>query len=217
MKHELRHGCRRDASRDRRHEADSKSTEQPRVRRVLVGASILTILLAGSAIWLSTPRPAAAVTADRTAITAAPTRPLPIAWLRSYLSAHDVTTSTIAQSVTPPRPHLTTPNTQPPISHKTSPVHATAVAAVPSTATSGCAAAIVYLASHSAAGFMFRCPGYALGHQAMTCVNVTGVCPGRKEIVIAKACPASWMNEASNSWVLAGLSNRMIDPYGFCA
>jgi hypothetical protein len=166
---------------------------------------------------LSTPRPAEAVTADRTAITAAPTKPLPIASLRSYLSAHDVTTSKIAQSLTPHRPHFTTPNTQARVSHQTSQVHATALAAVPSTATIGCVAALAYLGSHSAPGFTFQCPGYALGHQAMTCVNVAGVCPGRREIVIAKACPASWMNEASNSWVLAGLSNRMIDPYGFCA
>lgn len=60
------------------------------------------------------------------------------------------------------------------------------------------------------------CPGYALGHQAMTCINVSGVCPGRKEIVIAVVCPASYMNEASNSWVLQGLRPGRIDPYGHC-
>jgi hypothetical protein len=50
----------------------------------------------------------------------------------------------------------------------------------------------------------------------MTCVNVAGVCPGQKLIVIAVACPASWMNEAGNSWVLTGMSSRPIDPYGYC-
>jgi hypothetical protein len=81
----------------------------------------------------------------------------------------------------------------------------------------GCGAALAYLAAHAAPGFSFQCPGYARGHQAMTCMNEPGVCPGRNEIVIAIACPASWMNEASNSWVLAGLANRAIDPYGYCS
>jgi len=82
--------------------------------------------------------------------------------------------------------------------------------------TGGCAAALAYLASHAAPGFRFECPGYALGHQAMTCVDVPGVCSGQKVIAIAVACPASWMNEASNSWVLTGMSSRPIDPYGHC-
>jgi hypothetical protein len=82
--------------------------------------------------------------------------------------------------------------------------------------TSGCTAALAYLATHAAPGFRFECPGYALGHQAMTCVNVAGVCPGQRLIAIAVACPASWMNEASNSWVLIGESSRPIDPYGYC-
>jgi hypothetical protein len=30
------------------------------------------------------------------------------------------------------------------------------------------------------------------------------------------ACPASWMNEASNSWVVLHLANLPIDPYGSC-
>jgi len=50
----------------------------------------------------------------------------------------------------------------------------------------------------------------------MTCVNSPGVCPGQKEIIIAVACPASWMNEASNSWVLTGMAQGPIDPYGHC-
>lgn len=79
-----------------------------------------------------------------------------------------------------------------------------------------CGAALAYLAAHSAPGFQFECPGYALGHQAMTCMNEPGVCPGQKLIAIAVVCPASYMNEASNSWVVTGQSNAPIDPYGYC-
>jgi hypothetical protein len=79
-----------------------------------------------------------------------------------------------------------------------------------------CAAALAYLGAHSAPGFRFECPGYALGHQAMTCINVSGVCPGAKLIVISVVCPASYMNEAHNSWVLSGLQAGSIDPYGYC-
>jgi hypothetical protein len=89
--------------------------------------------------------------------------------------------------------------------------------AAPSLSSAGtCAAALAYLSTHSAPGFQYECPGYALGHQAMTCVNVAGVCPGAKLIVIAVVCPASYMNEAHNSWILSGLSTGSIDPYGYC-
>ena len=81
---------------------------------------------------------------------------------------------------------------------------------------SGCGAALAYLAANSAPGFHFECPGYALGHQAMTCVNVAGVCPGTELIVIHTVCPASYMNEAHNSWIEAGLRSGSIDPYGYC-
>ena len=79
-----------------------------------------------------------------------------------------------------------------------------------------CSAALAYLGAHSAPGFTFECPGYALGHQAMTCVNVAGVCPGTKLIAISVVCPASYMNEAHNSWIEAGLASGSIDPYGYC-
>jgi hypothetical protein len=85
-----------------------------------------------------------------------------------------------------------------------------------STGTYGCGAALSYLSAHAAPGFRFECPGYALGHQAMTCVNVAGVCPGSHLIVISDPCSAAYMNEASNSWVLEGLRQAPIDPYGYC-
>jgi hypothetical protein len=80
----------------------------------------------------------------------------------------------------------------------------------------GCGPALAYLQAHAAPGFIFQCPGYAQGHQAMTCDNVAGVCPGTKLIAIAVPCPAAYMNEASNSWVVTGQSNAAIDPYGYC-
>jgi hypothetical protein len=80
----------------------------------------------------------------------------------------------------------------------------------------GCGAALSYLSAHAAPGFHFECPGYALGHQAMTCINVAGVCPGSHLIVINDPCQAAYMNEASNSWVLEGMRQAPIDPYGYC-
>lgn len=80
----------------------------------------------------------------------------------------------------------------------------------------GCRAAYAWLAGHAAPGFHFVCPGNALGHQAMTCEDVAGVCPAEKVIVIAVPCPAAYMNEAHNSWILAGLARGALDPYGYC-
>lgn len=80
----------------------------------------------------------------------------------------------------------------------------------------GCGAAIAYLRAHAAPGFSFECPGSALGHQAMTCIDVPGVCPGEKLISISVPCPAAYMNEASNSYALQHLSDAPIDPYGYC-
>ena len=79
----------------------------------------------------------------------------------------------------------------------------------------GCAAAFAWLSSHSAPGYQFVCPGYAEGHQAMTCRN-TAACPGEKVIVIATPCPAAYMNEAHNSWIISGLAQGKIDPFGYC-
>lgn len=50
----------------------------------------------------------------------------------------------------------------------------------------------------------------------MTCINVAGVCSGEKLIVITVPCKAAYMNEASNSWSMQGLSNAPIDPFGYC-
>ena len=48
----------------------------------------------------------------------------------------------------------------------------------------------------------------------MTCMNQPGVCPGTAVIAIADPCPQAYMNEASNSYVILGLADTPIDPYG---
>lgn len=81
----------------------------------------------------------------------------------------------------------------------------------------GCKAALAYLAAYAAPGFRLECPAYAGGHQAMTCVDDPPWCgTDQKLIAISDPCPAAYMNEASNSWVLTGDSDEKIDPYGFC-
>jgi hypothetical protein len=80
----------------------------------------------------------------------------------------------------------------------------------------GCTAALAYLSAYSAPGFTFACPAPALGHEAMTCIDEPGVCDNENLIAISDPCPAAYMNEASNSWVLTGASDAPIDPYGAC-
>ncbi len=80
----------------------------------------------------------------------------------------------------------------------------------------GCGAALAYLQAYAAKGFTLECPGYAEGREAMTCMNQAGVCPGTSVIAIADPCPQAYMNEASNSFVILGLADTPIDPFGPC-
>ena len=96
---------------------------------------------------------------------------------------------------------------------------------------SGCSAALAYLQAYAAPGFAFSCPGYAQGHQAMTCLHDTpqypNACPGGPTIDISDACPQAYMNETANSWYMTGqlsteqqrygVSYASIDPFGACA
>jgi hypothetical protein len=132
------------------------------------------------------------------------------------------TTSTTAPPPAPPTapaPTVTT-TTPPPPPPDPAPAAAPSVpAVVPARGEAsvwGCAAAVAYLSAYSYPGFTFECPGNALGREGMTCLNEAGVCPGEAIIAIADACPAAYMNEASNSWVLEGQSTAPIDPYGTC-
>ena len=121
-------------------------------------------------------------------------------------------------TTTSPPPPITTTTTAPPPAPAPPPPPpaATALPARGAATAYGCSAALAYLSAYSAPGFTFECPGYALGHEAMTCINEAGVCANENLIAIADPCAAAYMNEASNSWVLTGASSAPIDPYGAC-
>lgn len=127
--------------------------------------------------------------------------------LAPAVTAAPTTTTTAPPATVPP----TTVKQPPAVPHTTA-----APAPPPPPSDYGCGPALAYLQAHSAPGFHFECPGYSLGHQAMTCINVAGVCPGEKLIVITVPCRAAYMNEASNSYSVQGLTNTPIDPYGYC-
>jgi hypothetical protein len=119
--------------------------------------------------------------------TPAPTAPVPAA---SVAAPTPVTAVTSTVSGLPPLGHATVP---------------------------GCAAALVYLTAYAAPGFHLECPVSAQGHEATTtCISEHSLCDLGRYIEIADPCPAAYMNEASNSWVLLGLSSAPIDPYGYC-
>jgi hypothetical protein len=80
----------------------------------------------------------------------------------------------------------------------------------------GCDAAVDYLRIHANPDFEIECPGNAFGHQAMTCAFTAGYCPDRRVIAIAVPCPAAYMNEAENSWIVSGFRPGPIDPFGHC-
>jgi hypothetical protein len=94
----------------------------------------------------------------------------------------------------------------------------------------GCTAALTYLQAYAAPGFALDCPGYAEGHEAMTCLHGTpqypDACPNGPTIAISDACPQAYMNESANSWLMTGqlsteqqkfgVSYDAIDPFGAC-
>lgn len=161
-----------------------------------------------SAAAASTPttrtEPAATTT---TTVRHPPTRTLPSA-TRTTTDRTTTATRTTATRSTASRSTTTTTR------RATSPTAAPPTTSAPSGW--GCGPAIAYLRTHAAPGFTFECPGSSLGHQAMTCIDVPGVCPGEKLIAITVPCPAAYMNEASNSYALQHLSDAPIDPYGYC-
>ncbi|HUO47765.1 MAG TPA: hypothetical protein VMU09_02930, partial [Acidimicrobiales bacterium] len=74
-----------------------------------------------------------------------------------------------------------------------------------------------YLAANAAPGFVASCPHDAGGHQATSlCIRLATCVPETAQIWIAEPCPAAYMNEASNSWVLMGVSDAPWDPEGYC-
>ena len=133
------------------------------------------------------------------------------------------TTTTTAVTAPPPAPAPPTASPAAPTPGQAAPPAPAAQSSPPGVAPPrgqasvwGCAAAMTYLSAYAYPGFTFECPGNAIGREAMTCLNEPGICPGEAIIAIADACPAAYMNEASNSWVLEGQSTAPVDPYGAC-
>ena len=109
--------------------------------------------------------------------------------------------ATPAAATVTPAPSPTDPSVVPPVGRATA---------------WGCSAALAYLQAYAAKGFALECPGYAEGQEAMTCLREAAVCPGAGVIAIADPCPQAYMNEASNSYVITGVADTPIDPYGPC-
>jgi hypothetical protein len=135
----------------------------------------------------------------------------------AYVLPSSVHTRTIVRSAAPSSPpanQVTAPATQ------SSVPRATAASAVPPVGKAtawGCASALLYLDAYAAPGFTLECPAASQGHEASTsCISQNSPCDEQRVITIADPCPAAYMNEASNSWVLMGESNAPIDPYGQC-
>ena len=158
---------------------------------------------AAASAHLVTFRPALPATTTTSATTLARLKPKPAP-----------ATTTTAPPTTAPKPPPTT--AAPVVRAAAAPVVPPTTAAPAHPSSYGCAAALQYLAAHSAPGFVFECPGYADGHQAMTCINIAGLCPNESLIAINIPCAAAYMNEAHNSWIEAGLAQGAIDPYGYC-
>jgi hypothetical protein len=207
----------------------SRSTPKKRSRRFLLPAGagavlassllvLTTISTASGAVRTVTPAAtheviAAVSTTHRTSRRVTPSQPV---GMRTVSTDHHSTEPAAPKAT---RRHIHRHEARHHAAAKTttsSPTTVPATTDAPSTEGYGCTDALSYLESHAAAGFTFECPGYALGHQAMTCIDVAGVCAGEHLIVINDPCQAAYMNEASNSWVLEGLRSAPIDPYGYC-
>lgn len=138
------------------------------------------------------------------------------------IPVHSATTipAPVAQPV--PLPTVTTTTTQPPVVSVSTSTPAPAPAPAPAAqpAGFGCQYALPYLYAHQAPGFTDICTddpnATIMGNEAATCIPPNAACTAGPEIAIADPCPAAYMNEASNSWVLEGLSTAPIDPYGSC-
>jgi hypothetical protein len=133
----------------------------------------------------------------------------------SYSLSGSVHTRTIVRSDT--HSVIPTPSAAPSQVSVTPTTSSSGVPAVGAATGWGCPEALAYLNAHAAPGFTLECPAYSQGHQASTsCVSQSSPCDEQHVITIADPCPAAYMNEASNSWVLLGKSNAPIDPYGQC-
>lgn len=128
-------------------------------------------------------------------------------------SSTRTSTTATRRTVPPPAPTTTTSTGAPPD-----------VPPYGQATVTGCAAALTYLRIYAAPEFSLVCPGPAQGAQALTCYGEAPCASGQRMVVIADPCPAAYMNEAHNSWVLKNEvegtpipdGNPRIDPYGHC-
>ena len=148
--------------------------------------------------------------------------------------APTTTTTTAAPATTPaptPTPAVLAANpVTPAAAPAPTPPSAPALPAYGQATVWGCQAALAYLSAYAAPGFTLDCPGYAEGHEAMTCLHGTAeypdACPNGPTIAISDPCPQAYMNESANSWNLTGqlsveqqkfgVSYAAIDPFGAC-
>jgi hypothetical protein len=142
----------------------------------------------------------------------------------SSTSTTTTTSSTTTTTTTPPAPAVVVSTPAP------APPPAPVLPAYGHATEWGCAAALAYLQAYAAPGFALDCPGYAEGHEAMTCLHGTpqypDACPNGPTIAISDACPQAYMNESANSWYMTGqlsteqqkfgVSYASIDPFGAC-
>ena len=175
-------------------------------RRALVGSGVV-ILLVSASVLIAGALPSQNVAAHHHSTQT-----------QDSAARSTTTTTPPTTTTTAPPPTTTAPPTTTPPAPSTTSAPATEAAA-PQPSGYGCTAALAYLSANAAPGFSFECPGYADGHEAMTCVDHAPECPGEKLIAINDPCPAAYMNEAynSNSWSDASQTfTRPIDPYGGC-
>ena len=135
-------------------------------------------------------------------------------------------------TTTPPPPPTTTTTAPPPPPTTTVPPPPPPPAALTSAALPargeatawGCGPALTYMRAYADPTFELVCPGDAQGHQAVTCFGEAPCAPGQRMIAINDPCPAAYMNEAHNSWVLDNEAtgspipdgSSVIDPFGYC-
>jgi hypothetical protein len=182
--------------------------------------------------------PAATSSPDYTAQASASVRVAVHESTTTTTTAPPATTTTTAPPATttttaPPATTTTTAPAPAPVVLTATPPPAPVAPALPAyghATTWGCAAALAYLQAYAAPGFALDCPGYAEGHEAMTCLHGTAqfpdACPNGPTIAISDACPQAYMNESANSWYMTGqlsteqakfgVSYAEIDPFGAC-
>lgn len=169
----------------------------------------ITVDVPSQTTTTSTTQPPAVIATTTLPPVATTTIPTPV--------ATTTTTTTIATPIPAPAPPVVSVSRQT-VTASSSPAPAPPAPASTPTFDQQCALDNAYLLAHAYPyGFIIECGGYAGGNAALTCVNGDPLCPATNEIIIADVyCWTAVENEASNSWVLEGLSDAPIDPYGEC-